>query len=487
MVRLDMEKDSLVAGRYRLQQHLGEGGMGTVWSAVHVVTRRAVALKFLRAELQHRPELRQRFLHEARAASALHHPNVIEVLDVFDLEDQSPAMVMELLTGETLGAKLRRDERLSVEETAALLLPVIDAVACAHEAGIVHRDLKPENIFLARAIDASLVKVLDFGIAKLSVQHYIDQSQVAVTEAGCLLGTPRYMAPEQISNQGVDQRADIWSLGTVLYECLSGVRPIEGDNLAEVMGRLMGGVIVPLGQLCPELPPQLSSAVQHMLARDPARRAADLDEITRVLEPHAKLAANGQGAASPPAPTRRVRLASVPAHGDGLASVGHIARDSTASRLTQPSYHPPPPDHGPTPGSAPYASEGRPLHTRLWLAAACLLLVGIGLYSMFAGGRSSPPLPFVERHAAIMETSALPSPSPLFELNAPPVLRNEVRSAGEEPAAPAPLPVPPRRPAPRSARPESRLPAPAGRHAQPDKQPSGAAHMDEASLFSGRK
>jgi serine/threonine protein kinase len=280
----EMAQGNLVAGRYRLDRHLGEGGMGSVWSATHVVTRRSVAMKFLKPALQHKHEIRQRFLREAQTASALRHPNVVEVLDVFDLEDRSPVMVMELLEGETLGQKLMRDERLSTEETAALMLPVIGAVGSAHAAGIVHRDLKPENIFLARADDGLQIKVLDFGIAKLSAEHYLNQGQsVLETEAGSMLGTPCYMAPEQISNVGVDHRADIWSLGVILYECLSGTRPIEGQNLAEVIARLLNEVITPLDRLAPELPHELSALVQQMLSRDAKRRPQDLHELSKVL------------------------------------------------------------------------------------------------------------------------------------------------------------------------------------------------------------
>src|SRR5688572_30445554 len=123
-----LAKGALIAGRYRLEDHLGEGGMGSVWSATHTVTRRSVAMKFLKDSVRHRKDLRERFLREAAAASALKHPNVVEIIDVFDFAEGCPVLVMELLQGETLGAKLQRDERLSMEETAALILPVVSAV-----------------------------------------------------------------------------------------------------------------------------------------------------------------------------------------------------------------------------------------------------------------------------------------------------------------------------------------------------------------------
>jgi serine/threonine protein kinase len=295
-----ISEGSLIAGRYRLERLLGEGGMGRVWSATHTVTRRAVAIKFLKEAVQHKPDLKQRFLREASAASSLRHPNVVEVIDVFDLEDQTPVMVMELLEGETLGAKLAREERLSTEETAAIMIPVVAAVTVAHSMGVVHRDLKPENIFISKTGGPAGIKVLDFGIAKLSAEHYLQLGQsVLETEAGAILGTPCYMAPEQLSGSGVDHLADIWSLGVILYECLSGTRPVEGRNLAEVIARLMNGAITPLERLAPELPHEVSAIVQQMLSRDLKRRPQDLSELTKMLGRYSHVRVS----AVPPTPT----------------------------------------------------------------------------------------------------------------------------------------------------------------------------------------
>jgi serine/threonine-protein kinase len=279
-----LNEGALIAGRYRLDHHLGEGGMGTVWAATHTVTRRSVAMKFLKDSMRHRKDLRERFLREAATASALKHPNVVEIIDVFDFEEQSPVMVMELLRGETLGQKLQRDERLSLEETAALLVPVVSAVGAAHAFGIVHRDLKPENLFLCEG-GTSAVKVLDFGIAKLTAERYLEGGPSALlTESGSLLGTPCYMAPEQASGeQPVDHRADVWSLGVILYECLSGSRPIEGESLPQVVARLMSAGIMPLERIAPELPGEVTALVKQMLTRDLGRRTASLVDVSKTL------------------------------------------------------------------------------------------------------------------------------------------------------------------------------------------------------------
>jgi serine/threonine protein kinase len=273
---------SLIAGRYRLDAHLGEGGMGTVWSATHTVTRRAVAMKFLKDSMRNRKDLRERFLREAAAASALKHPNVVEIIDVFDFAEGCPVMVMELLRGETLGAKLLRDERLSLDETAALLVPVVSAVGTAHALGIVHRDLKPDNLFL---LEGGSVKVLDFGIAKLSAERYLqDGPSALLTESGSMLGTPCYMAPEQASgDHPLDHRADVWSVGVILYECLAGMRPIEGENLPQVVARLMSAGIMPIERLAPELPGEVSALIKQMLTREVARRTPSLREVSQVL------------------------------------------------------------------------------------------------------------------------------------------------------------------------------------------------------------
>jgi eukaryotic-like serine/threonine-protein kinase len=285
----DLQKipGSLIGGRYLLDRQLGQGGMGEIWAATHFLTRRSVAIKFLKRGRQHNLELRQRLIREAEVAGVIRHPNVVEVLDLFDLEDGTPVMVMELLEGETLGTKLEREERLSVEETASLLLPVISAVRAAHTKGVVHRDLKPDNIFLARKDGELRVKILDFGIAKLTAEHAGPTGSPQLTHAGSILGTPAYMAPEQVANQDVDYRADIWSLGVILYECLSGSRPIEGQNTAEVIARVMGSVIMPLDSLAKGLPCRLTALVERMLKRDLTRRLSDLTELDSILASHA--------------------------------------------------------------------------------------------------------------------------------------------------------------------------------------------------------
>src|SRR5688500_1886807 len=198
--------------------------MGVVWAARHLESGVLVALKFLRTGHggADDPDSLKRFLREARAAASVRHPHVVAIREVLELPDGRPVMVMELLAGETLRNRLSRAPRLSLEEVAAILLPVASAVGTAHAQGIVHRDLKPDNIFLSRdAGGAPLVKVLDFGIAKVTRASDDHASHGhGLTGSGEVLGTPNYMAPEQVfGERDIDQRCDIWALGVILYEC----------------------------------------------------------------------------------------------------------------------------------------------------------------------------------------------------------------------------------------------------------------------------
>ncbi len=276
---------TLVAGRYRLDVLLGEGGMGEVWSATHTITRRRVAMKFLKASAPMRRETRQRFLREARAASLVHHPSVVEVLDAFELEDGVPVMVLDLLTGETLRTRLTRDKVLGVGEVAALLLPAVEAVEAAHAIGIVHRDLKPENLFLCAADGGPVtVKVLDFGIAKLTATEGDAAETGALTGSGAIVGTPWYMAPEQCCGEkDIDARADVWALGVIMYECLCGERPLAGANVGQLVKAMLNQRIVPIAQRAPDLPPELSRLIGRMLSPDRGDRPRSLEPVRAVL------------------------------------------------------------------------------------------------------------------------------------------------------------------------------------------------------------
>jgi serine/threonine protein kinase len=454
-----LAEGSLIAGRYRLEHPLGEGGMGTVWAATHTVTRRSVAMKFLKDSMRHRKDLRERFLREAAAASALKHPNVVEIIDVFDFAEGCPVMVMELLRGETLGAKLLRDERLSMEETAALLLPVVSAVGAAHALGIVHRDLKPDNLFLLEGGGEPSVKVLDFGIAKLSAERYLQEGpSPLLTESGSMLGTPCYMAPEQASGENpVDHRADIWSLGVILYECLSGVRPIEGENLPQVVARLMSAGIMPLERIAPELPAEVTGLVKNMLSREVARRPASLQEVSRTLghftNVRAPEFATPSGHASP-APTPRTMESARPK--------ARIVNSRDAEPL------------GPTMLSSPPVNSSLqfvqqpPAQSRTGYIVGAVAVVLIAL-AWFASSRQPSPTP-----AATGELATLPPPPERPQMASAAAAGPSAAPANSAATATAETPTPTRA----KARPK----APATGPVKPRPEPN-----DESTLFSGRK
>jgi serine/threonine-protein kinase len=331
--RLRVTPGAVVADRYRIERLLGEGGMGAVWAATHTKTRRVFALKVLKASMACKPRMRQRFLREARAACAVVHPSIVQVHDVFELPDANPVIVMELLEGETLGARLSRDATLPLAELARIMLSVCSAVGTAHHVGIVHRDLKPENIFLvADAGDSSAVhvKVLDFGVAKLTAVEgdAARSAGISGTETGMILGTPYYMSPEQMfAEKSVDHRADIWSLGVILYEALAGVRPTAADNVGQIFKIVATDAIVPLARRAPHLPESVTALVRKMLQHDRTKRLADLHEVCAVLQRHTDAAVQSFGEPTPP---NDANDSSLLGGSDEATSTGADASDASA-------------------------------------------------------------------------------------------------------------------------------------------------------------
>jgi serine/threonine-protein kinase len=480
MSDLSLRAGAIIAGRYRLERLLGEGGMAIVWEAMHTVTRRAVAMKFLRESLRGREELRVRFHREASAASALRHPNVVEIIDVFDFEEGAPVMVMELLHGETLGQKLERDEKLSLEETAALVVPVISAVGAAHALGIVHRDLKPENVFLSPGAAGMNVKVLDFGIAKLTTGI---SPRGLHTEAGSMLGTPCYMAPEQASsNTVVDHRADIWSLGVILYECLSGTRPIEGDDLVQVVNRLVNAAIMPLERLAPELPHDVATMVMQMLSRDPARRPPDLTEVARLLGSYTRAAAPAFG----PASAGKSRFPAGGENAQGRVLDATKAQEGKPADPRGPTLLSTPPVPSSVTVIADEASERqRRAHKRWMLMAGGLLAVAaLGILWLRFGAATKPE--GAPRGGSELASSAVPSPAsqpPAATVTPGAMSTTASASAPPAPSQAAKTSARRSRPTPRPAA----LSGTAARSRPPEELATARPAKDEAELFSGRK
>lgn len=271
-----------IAGRYRLDTRLAEGGMGIVYAGWHVTLDQPVAVKVIQKELVNNADAIHRFIEEARALAQLRGPHVAQVLDA-GIEDGTPFIVMELLRGRDLRTLLEEQGQVSVAQAVQLVRQACEAVAEAHTKGIMHRDLKPENLFLADADDgSSTLKVIDFGI---SARQRIDGAYDS-HEPGP--GSPEYMAPEQLlRGSSVDHRADIWSLGIVLYELLAGAVPFQGDTHAVCSG-VVAGEPPPLKDRRPEVPELLEALILRCLHKSPDERFADAQELGAALRPFAE-------------------------------------------------------------------------------------------------------------------------------------------------------------------------------------------------------
>src|SRR6185503_19078331 len=274
-----VELGAVLAGRYRIDRVLGQGGMGIVVQAMQLQLHQSVAMKFLLPEVLGNQQVVQRFLREAQAAVRLRSEHVARVIDVGTLETGAPYMVLEYLEGCDLANFPRA--QLTVGGVVDLMLQACEALAEAHSLGIVHRDIKPANFFLARGADgAPLLKVLDFGISKAPT------TGTNLTGTQSVMGTPAYMSPEQMrSSRDVDHRSDIWALGVVLYELLQGNAPFGGDTFSSMVLKVVND---PLPQMTVRLPGDLAQVVYRCLEKDPARRFQNIAELTQALARYAQ-------------------------------------------------------------------------------------------------------------------------------------------------------------------------------------------------------
>lgn len=279
----------MIAGKYVLDRLLGQGGMGAVFAARHLKLSKSVAIKIMLADTSN-PEASTRFINEGRAAANIQNEHVVRVDDV-DEEKGYAYMVLELLEGEDLAQVLEREltHRLQPHVAVGYVLQALKGVMQAHAIGIVHRDLKPSNLFLAKRKDGSVVvKVLDFGISKAQGSSALAASPNALTSTKAMLGSPLYMSPEQLrSSKSVDHRADIWAIGVILYELITGTLPFMGDNLGELFAAILEMEPVPLRQRVDGVHPGLEEIVLRCLARRPENRFQTVEELANALAPYA--------------------------------------------------------------------------------------------------------------------------------------------------------------------------------------------------------
>ena len=349
-MNMDMGSESTTAarttsfggGRYRLERPLGHGGMATVFLARDEELDRPVAIKVLAQNLAGDKAFRERFLREARLAAQLSHPNVVSVYDAGEAEDGRPFIVMEYVPGTTLAEV----GRLEPGEAVGLLVQACQGLGPAHEAGLVHRDVKPQNLLLR---DDGVLKVADFGIARAA-------ETTALTQAGTVLGTAAYLSPEQALGEEVTPAADVYALGAVLYELLTGRTPYAFDSLADLAAKQQEEPITPVGELARGISPQLEDAVMRALARNPAYRPATATVFGRELAATARhdapakatsrdrvwwvvaaavalaaivsgivVATTGGGGSEPPAPARPSAVRPIPRGADAQEQARNIA------------------------------------------------------------------------------------------------------------------------------------------------------------------
>jgi serine/threonine-protein kinase len=275
----------MVAGKYVIEHSIGEGGMGVVFAARHTELDRRVAIKFLLPEFAEQGMAAERFRREARAAARMRGEHVCRVLDVGTAENGVPFMVMEYLEGRDLASELLHRTRLPLEEAVAYVLEACEALAEAHVAGIIHRDLKPANLFLETRSDGSRrIKVLDFGVSK----SLLGLKDGTLTRTSSMVGSPLYMSPEQLdSARDVDARADVWALGVVLFELLTGETPFRGESIPQLVAAVLQDSPVRMHELPVRLPQAILDILQRALAKQRENRYASVAELAQALAPFA--------------------------------------------------------------------------------------------------------------------------------------------------------------------------------------------------------
>lgn len=324
-----LQPGAMIGQKYRVDGLLGWGGMGVVLRATHLELDAPVAIKVVREELAQREEVVSRLLFEARAAAKLRGRHIVRVSDVARLESGAPYIVMELLEGADLATILQDRGALPVYEAVDYVIQACEGLAEAHALGIVHRDLKPENLFIAATPEGGILKILDFGISKAVEGSLSCTPRATLTSAGNAVGSPYYMSPEQMrASRSVDARADIWSLGAILFELLTGRCPFDGDSIPSVCAKVLGDEPTPLRKLASDVPAELALIVDLCLRKDAAERFQSVDELATAL--CAFVEGGGELAADP-----SWRLASGINLKSGRASAASIQALARRTAITQ--------------------------------------------------------------------------------------------------------------------------------------------------------
>ena len=314
-------------GNYKVVQQIGEGGMGVVYLAEHPVIGRKVAIKLLHTSFARDAETVARFFNEARAIHMIAHPNIVEILDFGQTNDGQPYFIMELLSGQSLADRVAAGP-ISSADAVAIVSQICDALQAAHNKNVIHRDLKPHNVFLIGAMNKPTVKILDFGVAKLTTGWNSADSggQSVKTRTGSLMGTPLYMSPEQCRGSGkLDHRTDIYSLAVILFEMISGHPPFMAEGIGELFAKHMLEPAPSLADAVPQTPPAVVRAVARALAKDLEHRFESMTAFREALNGKVDLAA-------PPATGTKPRIATVQATLSGTQTA--VAAQRSVEDLT---------------------------------------------------------------------------------------------------------------------------------------------------------
>jgi serine/threonine-protein kinase len=447
---MEVSEGQLLAGKYRIERVLGQGGMGVVVAAHHIVLDEVVAIKFLLPEALRSAEAVARFEREARNAVKIRSEHVARVTDVGRLENGAPYMVMELLRGRDLEVLLRERGPLPLADVADYVLQAGEAIAEAHGLGIVHRDLKPPNLFLTeRADGSSCIKVLDFGISKLTVAG---SEERGMTSTAAIIGSPLYMSPEQLmSSRDVDMRTDIWSLGVICFELLTGKAPFLADTLPQLCMAISLAPPTPLRNYRPDLPLEVEAMLLRCLTKDPGKRygtvAEFAAELVKFAPRHARLSAE-----------RIERLA----RAAGFSASALALPPSSGSTATSAAVHEGNQTIGGFGRTRPGASSSS---VRLGLGLGALLAVGGA--GAFALTRPAPPK--VEPVPSSIAFSASPLPvestAPIVPVvsaspDSTPIVAAIPLPVAESSARPPPIPSVPRKSVTAKAKPIAAPPAP---------------------------
>jgi len=412
---------TVVGGKYRIDSVLGTGGMGVVFSATHLELDAPVAIKIVRDDFAANEAIVSRLLFEARAVARMQSAHVVRVLDVARLPNGAPYVVMEKLRGADMAALLEQRTTIPVAEAINYLLQACEGLIEAHGLGIVHRDLKPENLFLAITPEGTVLKILDFGISKDVGSSIREGRRTTLTKGGAAIGSPSYMAPEQIrAAPNLDARADIWSLGTILFELLTGRCPFDAETVALMYQKALTEDPPSLLDFVPDAPPELNTIIRLCLQKDAEDRFQTVQELAMALR--------------------------------GLVRPVVVPRTRLESGVELIAVH-----------SAPAAPPGVSLSVKLGLCATAILLAAASVafwQLQLRGSAQRADSPSHQGLAPVVRSSALSTPPPNAVQSAPPPELKAEEPPVTKPEPPAAAAVPSVRPVPAPAWPAARKPAP---------------------------